>query len=115
MGASWRVGIDDRPTDLVTTGLFRFVRNPVFTGLLLFVAGVTVLSAAWWSVALLALTMFGLRGQVTFEERHLIAMHGAVYLDYAAGAGRFVPLLGRLRARPAAGYSSLASPGVRGG
>ena len=51
MGASWRVGIDDRPTGLVATGLFRFIRNPIFTGLLLFVAGVATLSATWWSFA----------------------------------------------------------------
>ena len=36
MGASWRVGIDDRPTELVTGGLFRVVRNPIFTALLVF-------------------------------------------------------------------------------
>jgi len=96
MGTSWRVGIDDRPTDLVTSGLFRHVRNPIFTGLLLFVAGVVILSAAWWNIAALILTAAGLRVQVAFEENHLIALHGDSYLAYAAGAGRFVPFLGRL-------------------
>jgi protein-S-isoprenylcysteine O-methyltransferase Ste14 len=100
MGASWRVGIDDRPTDLVTTGLFHYVRNPIFSGLLIFAAGVACLSPAWWSVVAWILAALGLRFQVGFEEQHLIALHGDAYLAYAARAGRFVPLVGRLRAAP---------------
>ena len=46
MGASWRAGIDDRPTDLATGGVFRLTRNPIFTGFLLFLAGYACLSPA---------------------------------------------------------------------
>lgn len=102
MGASLRIGIDDRPTPLVTAGLFRVIRNPIFSGMLLFVAGVAALSPAWWSLAAWAATVVGIRMQVALEERHLIALHGAGYLDYASRVGRFVPLAGRLRALPAA-------------
>ena len=100
MGASWRVGIDDRPTDLVTSGLFRYVRNPIFTGLLIFVAGVVVLSPAWWSIAIWVLTTVGLRLQVALEEKHLLALHGDAYRAYAGRTGRFVPLVGKQRAAP---------------
>jgi len=100
MGASWRVGIDDRPTDLVTTGLFRHVRNPIFAGMLAFVAGVVILSPAWWSIAIGILTALGVRLQVAYEERHLIALHDRAYLAYAARAGRVVPFVGRLRTAP---------------
>jgi protein-S-isoprenylcysteine O-methyltransferase Ste14 len=97
MGAAWRVGIDDRPTDLVTSGLFRYVRNPIFSALLIFIAGVVVLSPAWWSVTIWILTALGLRLQVVLEERHLMALHGDAYRAYAAQAGRFVPFVGRPR------------------
>ena len=96
MGASWRVGIDDRPTELVTGGLFRVVRNPIFTALLVFLAGFALLAAAWWSAGLWVLTALGLRVQVAHEEEHLRALHGAAYLDYASRVGRFIPLVGRL-------------------
>ncbi|TNF35889.1 MAG: isoprenylcysteine carboxylmethyltransferase family protein [Deltaproteobacteria bacterium] len=98
MGASWRVGIDDRPTALVDRGVFRLVRNPIFTGLLAFLAGYACLTPAWWSVALWLATAAGLRLQVVWEERHLAAQHGATYLAYAARVGRFVPGVGRLTA-----------------
>ena len=34
MGASWRIGVDEAErTDLVTTGVFAHVRNPIFTAM----------------------------------------------------------------------------------
>lgn len=96
MGPSWRIGIDDRPTDLVTDGVFRYVRNPIFAGLLAFLAGVTLLSLAWWSLGVLVVTMVVLRVQVRHEEEHLARLHGPAYLAYAARVGRFTPVTGRL-------------------
>lgn len=102
MGASWRVGIDDRPTDLVTGGVFQVVRNPIFTGLMIFLAGYACLTPAWWSLALWVGTAAGLRVQVAWEEQHLVVLHGATYLAYAARVGRLVPWIGRLHS-PARG------------
>ena len=40
MKDSWRVGIDsERKTELITEGLFRYSRNPIFLGMLLVLAG----------------------------------------------------------------------------
>src|SRR5262249_36983855 len=39
LGASWRIGIEETArSGLVTSGLYRFCRNPIFLGLLLVVA-----------------------------------------------------------------------------
>jgi len=51
MGASWRIGIDDRPTELVTGGLFGLARNPIFSGLLLSLLGVVLITRALRSTA----------------------------------------------------------------
>lgn len=99
MGASFRIGIDDRPTSLVTHGVFRLCRNPIFSGLLAFLAGVVLICPAGWSIVGLLVTCLAIRLQVAFEERHLANMHGATYMAYAARTGRFVPLVGRLRSR----------------
>jgi protein-S-isoprenylcysteine O-methyltransferase Ste14 len=100
MGASWRVGIDDRPTVLVTDGVFQLVRNPIFTGLLAYLAGYACLAPSWWSLSLWVATVAGLRLQIAWEERHLVALHGGAYLAYAARVGRLLPLVGRLREAP---------------
>jgi len=93
MGASWRIGIDDRPTALITRGPFALSRNPIFAGMLLSLAGLVALtpSAAsllgWVAIAQLILV------QVRLEEQHLRRQHGDEFARYAARVGRFVPFL----------------------
>jgi protein-S-isoprenylcysteine O-methyltransferase Ste14 len=99
MGASWRVGIDDRPTLLVTGGLFAFSRNPIFAGMFLSLAGVVLISPAPWTLIGSAVAVILVSLQVRLEERNLVRMHGHAYATYAAQVGRFVPWLGKLRRR----------------
>ena len=99
MGASWRVGVDaTERTELVTTGAFAVIRNPIFTAMLTTLAGLTLLvptvvTAAAWLCLLVAVEL-----QVRFvEEPYLLRTHRQAYASYAARVGRFVPGLGRLR------------------
>ncbi|HET6163028.1 MAG TPA: isoprenylcysteine carboxylmethyltransferase family protein [Planctomycetota bacterium] len=98
MGASWRIGIDaDAPSELVTRGLFRFSRNPIYSFVLLAVVGIALLAPTWISLAMLLAAFAGMRAQVAAEERHLRATHGAAYVRYAQRVGRFLPWIGRIR------------------
>jgi protein-S-isoprenylcysteine O-methyltransferase Ste14 len=99
MGASWRVGIDDRPTQLVTGGLFAVSRNPIFFGMFLTFAGVVLIAPAPWTLVAFAVAVPLVSVQVRLEERNLLWIHGNAYRAYAAEVGRFVPWLGRLRPR----------------
>jgi protein-S-isoprenylcysteine O-methyltransferase Ste14 len=99
MGASWRVGIDDRPTALVTRGLFALSRNPIFAGMFLTLAGVVLIAPAPWTLTGYVVSLIVIALQVRLEERNLVRLHGDAYATYAARVGRFVPRLGRLRAR----------------
>ena len=98
MGASWRIGVDEAErTSLITGGLFSWVRNPIFTGLLLMAAGVLLLAPNVLSAAGLATLVAGLEIHVRrVEEPYLAQAHGERYLSYARAVGRFVPRLGRL-------------------
>ncbi len=102
MGTSWRVGIDPRPTTLVTHGLFSLVRNPIFAGVLLLLLGVVLLTPSPWTISgwLHALLLVAL--QARLEEEHLARVHGPRYLDYATRVGRFVPWLGLLDSKAGA-------------
>jgi protein-S-isoprenylcysteine O-methyltransferase Ste14 len=97
MGGSWRVGIDDRPTLLVTGGLFSLARNPIFSGMFLSLAGVVLITPAPWTLFGFAVALVLIYLQVRLEERHLTSVHGHAYTAYAARVGRFVPWLGKLR------------------
>lgn len=96
MGASWRIGIGDAPTALVSTGLYGFSRHPIYSALLVYVLGFA-LAAPSLAVALAAaLTVGVIAVQARLEERHLLEVHGEAYRAYARKVGRFVPGLGRL-------------------
>jgi protein-S-isoprenylcysteine O-methyltransferase Ste14 len=97
LGDSWRIGLDlGETTPLVTEGVFRVVRNPVFTGIALAFAGSglivpNILAGSGW-----LLFACGLEVQVRWvEEPHLRRCHGARYLAYASAVGRFLPGVGR--------------------
>ena len=99
MGASWRIGVDPiERNELVTSGrLFGAVRNPIFTAMVTAQAGIVLVVPTWVSAAALAALVAAVELQVrSAEEPHLLRVHGAAYVDYAARTGRFVPGIGRL-------------------
>lgn len=77
---------------LIETGLYKYVRHPIYTGLLLATLGSCVQSMAvvkffFWFL-LLALLIYKAR----FEEKLLAAKY-STYTDYMKRTGRFVPRL----------------------
>ena len=100
LGPSWRIGIDDRCTTLVTGGVYRLIRNPIFAGMLLMFGGVTMVTPSPWTIMGWAILFLAVGGQTRAEEEHLTAIHGERYCAYAARVGRFVPGVGRLSKPP---------------
>ena len=96
MGSSWRIGIDDRPTTLITHGLFRWCRNPIFSGMLATLLGFVLVAPAAWTVVGFLLACCLIAVQVRLEEGTLLQVHGPTYKAYASRVGRFVPVIGRL-------------------
>ena len=98
MGDSWRIGVDPHErTELVTTGPFALVRNPIFAAMIPTALGLTLLVPSWPAIAGLAGLVVALELQVrVVEEPYLLRTHGEPYRRYAARVGRFVPGVGRL-------------------
>jgi len=98
LGASWRIGIEEgsRP-GLVTSGFYRFCRNPIFFAILIMLVGYTLLLPTRLSLVLLVGAFIGIRQQVLTEESYLSRTYGDVYRACARRVGRFVPGIGRLR------------------
>ena len=98
MGDAWRIGVDAaEKTNLVTTGLFAWVRNPIFTFLGLTAIGFAAMVPNAFALAGLGFTLIGIELQVRFvEEPYLRRAHGESYRRYTALVGRFLPGIGRL-------------------
>ena len=99
MGDSWRGDVDpDACTDLVVSGPFRWVRNPIAVATAMTVAGLALVLPDAFAAAAVVLTIVSLQLQVRFvEERHLERVHGRRYVAYAERTGRFLPGIGRFR------------------
>lgn len=98
LGASWRIGIEEgaRP-GLVTGGLYRICRNPIFLALLVVLAGYTLLLPTLLSALMLAGGYLAIRQQIAAEESYLLRTYGAAYREYARRVGRLLPGIGKLR------------------
>lgn len=75
---------------LVTDGIFRFVRNPMYVALILFVAGLAILTASDWMLVMCIPLAFTLHvGVVRREERYLEAKFGGAYRRYCDSVPRY--------------------------
>ncbi|MCU1634158.1 MAG: isoprenylcysteine carboxylmethyltransferase family protein [Micrococcaceae bacterium] len=99
MGASWRIGVDaTERTELVTTGMFAVVRNPIFTAMLAALTGLVLMVPTPVTGAALVCLFLAVELQVrVVEEPYLISTHRESYASYAAEVGRFLPRVGRAR------------------
>jgi len=83
-------------SELVTDGLYGWVRHPIYSGLMLGVLGIALAGATWWHVGVwLALAVL-LMAKARWEERMLVERYDG-YRAYARRVGRFIPGIGRLR------------------
>jgi protein-S-isoprenylcysteine O-methyltransferase Ste14 len=82
----------DPPKELVVRGLYRYVRNPMYAGVLCVLLGE---AALFQSVALLTYTavwfLFVNLFVILYEEPALRARFGASYEQYRRSVGRWIP------------------------
>ena len=99
MGDSWRIGVDPyETTTLVRTGVFGWVRNPIYTAMITFGFGIALVTPNLVAVAGFLLLVATIELQVrVVEEPYLLTAHGDTYRDYLANVGRFVPGVGITR------------------
>lgn len=98
MGKSWRIGIDpNEKTSLVTHGLFKFVRNPIYSGLIIFISGLLVLLPHPLMLLGAAIGYISIQLQVRYvEEPQMIKYHGIAFKTYGRRVGRYLPYIGKI-------------------
>ena len=91
MKDSWRAGIPDTDkTELITTGVYRFSRNPAFLGFDFMYIGVLLM---YFNLLTAVFTLFSivmLHLQILQEERYLTAAFGEPYTEYKKHVFRYL-------------------------
>ncbi|MFT2816698.1 methyltransferase family protein [Leifsonia sp. A12D58] len=88
--------IPQKDAPLVTSGIYGFIRSPIYTGLITGGLGLTLLSGSLLHVFIWIALIGLLAIKARWEERMLIAQHPE-YRLYGERVGRFIPGIGRLR------------------
>lgn len=81
-----------QPTrSLVTTGIHRWTRNPIYLGMTILYIAIGVAVRSPWIVGLIAPVLLTIRyGVIAREERYLAEQFGEAYYDYAKKVRRWI-------------------------
>ena len=82
----------DPPRELVVSGLYKYVRNPMYVGVLLVIIG-HFLWFGFWALLIYAMFVFLAFGSfvIFYEEPNLKRRFGAAYEEYLRRVPRWIP------------------------
>jgi protein-S-isoprenylcysteine O-methyltransferase Ste14 len=84
-------GLSVPPERLVTGGPYRWCRNPMYLGHLIFLAGLALALRSWLAAAVFAFHTAWFDARVRKDEARLAARFGDAYRDYARRVKRWIP------------------------
>ena len=90
-GTAWRVGIDDKNSDrLVTDGIFKYSRNPIFVFMNMYFFGVFLVYPTVFFLIFSICFTAGIHLQILNEERFLQSKFGDEYAEYKKKTRRYI-------------------------
>jgi len=88
---SWRVGIDKQTqTSLITSGVYRYSRNPAFVGFDIMFTGFALTFPTVLTIVVAVINIVAVHRLILQEEKHLKSVFGKDYIDYMSKTPRYV-------------------------
>lgn len=84
-------GLSVPPDRIVADGPYRWVRNPMYLGHLIFLAGLALALRSWIGAAVFVFHAVWFHRRVRDDERHLAALFGDAYDSYCRRVKRWIP------------------------
>lgn len=84
-------GMELMPERIVDHGPYRYTRNPMYLGHLIFMTGLVVTFESWLALAILVANAIWFQRRVLSDEARLTAAFGTEYTDYKARVKRWIP------------------------
>jgi protein-S-isoprenylcysteine O-methyltransferase Ste14 len=95
LGKAWSPHLQTRQEHaLVTTGPYARIRHPIYLALLAFLTGIALVTANWFFIALLGVSIVVLALRIPKEEQMMLGDFGQEYKAYMAKTGRLFPKQG---------------------
>lgn len=94
LGRNWSATITVKQDHaLITSGPYRFVRHPIYTGLLLALVGFALARGEWRGVVAVVIAFLAFWRKLRIEERWMREQFGAAYEEYSRRVAALIPLL----------------------
>ena len=84
-----------RPSGIVSSGAFRYIRHPLYLGSIMFYLGLSISTASLFSFVLVILIFFFYNYIASYEEKLLEDRLSEEYRNYKKRTGKWVPMIGR--------------------
>jgi protein-S-isoprenylcysteine O-methyltransferase Ste14 len=92
LGKAWSPHLQMREEhQLVTTGPYARIRHPIYLALLGFLTGIALVTANWFFIALLVVSIIVLALRIPKEEQMMVEDFGEEYEAYVRRTGRLFP------------------------
>jgi protein-S-isoprenylcysteine O-methyltransferase Ste14 len=93
LGRNWGMPMSEKDQpELVTSGPYRLVRHPIYSGLLLALLGTALATNVYWLIALVVLGGYFVYS-ATVEERLMTSAFPAAYPSYRAKTKMLIPFV----------------------
>jgi protein-S-isoprenylcysteine O-methyltransferase Ste14 len=93
LGGNWSGTVTlKRDHELIRSGPYRFVRHPIYTGLLLALLGTAIAAGEWRGLVAFALITVAFLRKIGVEEAFLTEQFGEAYASYRAEVPALVPV-----------------------
>ena len=84
-------GLDGPPDRILDSGPYRYTRNPMYLGHLIFLAGLAITFWSWLALLIVAARAVWFHHRVRHDEARLETIFGAEYDAYRARVKRWIP------------------------
>jgi protein-S-isoprenylcysteine O-methyltransferase Ste14 len=91
LGLNFRIELPKEKTALITSGVYRLMRNPIAFSLYLLVFGIFLISSNIFTLVILTLNVITFNAKVKCEESYLQEHFGKNYEKYKKKVGRYLP------------------------
>jgi protein-S-isoprenylcysteine O-methyltransferase Ste14 len=92
LGKAWSPHLQMREEHtLITTGPYARIRHPIYLALLVFLTGIALVTANWFFIALLVVSIVVLALRIPKEEQMMVDDFGEEYKVYMQRTGRLLP------------------------
>lgn len=96
LGTNWAHASDyqiKKKHELVTTGIYRYIRHPIYTSISLFIVGCELVALSYLFLPLLCVLLFTSYIQAKKEEKILLEHFGVEYKSYTKRSSMLLPYI----------------------